>query len=373
MSVPMDDRVTGWTVAEAGRKPAAAFTLVELLVVIAIIGILIGMLLPAVQQVRESTRRISCLNHLRQLGIGCLNYEGRNMRFPQGAVMGQGTGWAGFILADLEQAALAAMVSFADQQWNHPTGDGPGTASHWTSASPGNHEAIQTWIPVFRCPSDQAPQHMPSGSGPQVPRRVPSSYIGCATGTEDNARRLAAWGTVTPSQAREARNGMLPPTQNAPYYAHQRTPTTVGFSDVTDGTSTTILMGETVFDTSPFTAKPGSPVSWSTSNRGIDHWYIGSFEIDQKQGTDLSEFIGSTKNPLNLYHQYSEERLQNMGSNPTALFDQMAFGFASWHSGSGVNFVFADGSASYLGSAIDAVILSNLGNRNDGQVTRLAE
>ena len=62
------------------------FTLVELLVVIAIIGILIGMLLPAVQQVRESARRTQCSNNIRQLSLGVLNYESAHSHFPAGAL-----------------------------------------------------------------------------------------------------------------------------------------------------------------------------------------------------------------------------------------------------------------------------------------------
>ncbi len=347
------------------KRNSAAFTLVELLVVVAIIGILVGILLPAVQQVRESARRTTCLNNLKELATACHNFESSNQRFPPGAVMGQGAGWSAFVLEFLEQNAVGNMVSLADQQANHPTGDGPGTASHWTSSTPGNNQACRTFIISFRCASDQVSDHIDSGSGPAIAGRVPSSYIGCATGTTTNTRNMVAGGSVTVAAARAARNGMLPPNQSAQYYGPNRLKTAISFRDVLDGTSSTILLGETVFDTSPFTAASGSPGSWSTTNRGIDHWYIGSDQIDQKQGTDLSEFMGSTMVPLNLYHRYSEDRLKTLGSNPNLLFAQMEFGFASWHAGDGVSFAFVDGSAKYINSSVDATVLSNLGNRQD--------
>ena len=102
------------------KKPHNGFTLVELLVVIAIIGILIGMLLPAVQAVREAARRISCANNMRQMSLAMLNYESANQRFPPGMTADQsyltdadlsfaaaielpGVGWSCIILPFIEQ------------------------------------------------------------------------------------------------------------------------------------------------------------------------------------------------------------------------------------------------------------------------------
>ena len=121
----------------------AAFTLVELLVVIAIIGILIGMLLPAVQQVREAARRTQCMNNLRQLSLAALNYESANMHFPAGVVYDDDD------LQDATRNGWVDLLPFIEQgnifsQWDF--------TSDWKSAN--NIALAQMEIPIFRCPSN---------------------------------------------------------------------------------------------------------------------------------------------------------------------------------------------------------------------------
>jgi prepilin-type N-terminal cleavage/methylation domain-containing protein/prepilin-type processing-associated H-X9-DG protein len=128
------------------RSRRVGFTLVELLVVIAIVGTLIGMLLPAVQGVRESSRKTACSNKLRQCGLGASNYESARRSFPpgcdvkpQGASLPQGTqhAWSTFILPYIEETAVAARIDLK-KAW-----DAPG----------GNDVASDTSIPTYVCPS----------------------------------------------------------------------------------------------------------------------------------------------------------------------------------------------------------------------------
>lgn len=136
-----------------GQYNRAAFTLVELLVVIAIIGILIGMLLPAVQMVRESARRTECANKIRQMGLALLNFESSNETFPpsyKGAAFDPGWSWGTHILPFVEQNNL---YQFGNSR-NLLFGAGSNPANTTTEYS-------QTELTLFRCPSDQGPSLNP--------------------------------------------------------------------------------------------------------------------------------------------------------------------------------------------------------------------
>ncbi len=131
-------------------KRRGAFTLVELLVVIAIIGILIGMLLPAVQMVREAARRTSCMNNMKQIGLALLNYEGSMEEFPPGWITEDGSpvgdagwGWSALILPYLEASNLNDQLNF-----NEPIDDHNNVCD--------NDILVRTILPFYVCPSDPA-------------------------------------------------------------------------------------------------------------------------------------------------------------------------------------------------------------------------
>ena len=195
------------------RKNHLGFTLIELLVVIAIIGILNGLLVPAVQKVREAAARTQCQNNLKQIGLALHGYHDVNHRFPPGYWAGgpyfdgvndtsPGWAWAVFILPYLEQNNAYRQFQFDQPVQNFP--------------------AIQTMVRVYLCPSDITPEGafpVPDAFGNTVCLAAPSSYAACVGGDESETSDPAGLGV---------------------FYRNSQTRLT----DISDGTSSTILIGE---------------------------------------------------------------------------------------------------------------------------------
>ena len=214
------------------------FTLVELLVVIAIIGILIGMLLPAVQQVRAAARRTACANKIRQIALAVHNYESAFQEFPvnqigPGAEISSGVygsghySWLVPILPQIEQNNVY-------QQFNLSLNNGDGDG-YQVDASHPNALAVSTLIDTFLCPSDE-------------PNRNNSVILGSANPAPSNYVGNAGWPSYATGFASErgtpgSFNGVIPLVKPASPVAWHGSPE-IGFFSIVDGSSNTAMVSE---------------------------------------------------------------------------------------------------------------------------------
>jgi len=323
------------------RRSVAAFTLIELLVVIAIIAILIGLLLPAVQKVREAAARSKCQNNLKQIGVAMHAYHDAQGRFPPGGVGGafntngawngnwsENGSWLVYTLPFLEQSGVYRQSSSLG-------------APNWTVDGSVNQGGFLSTVklPYMRCPSDDWDPNQKTTN--YVASLGPQCAIG-PCGFDPNQQycngNAFGWGyatspdhgnTVTPSELR----GMF-----------NRLGASVNFASVTDGTANTIMVGESL----PKHHDHLTGDNWYSFNGGGSHC--------------------STIVPINA-------RSDNGGGCGTSAWPgrqnwNISFGFKSNHS-TGANFVFADGSVRMLSASIDHATYQKLGCRNDGQVATI--
>jgi prepilin-type N-terminal cleavage/methylation domain-containing protein/prepilin-type processing-associated H-X9-DG protein len=303
-----------------------AFTLVELLVVIAIIGVLVALLLPAVQSAREAARRQSCLNNLKQIGLAMHNYHDTWQKLPAGAQGGKtsnvddGFGWGVAILPFIEQKALFDQIN--------PNGQGGALGAYQRA----NNKPIpggETVLKMYRCPSSQLPKIVPPlfrlpGAGSYPPQNaIMTGYAindykgagGACNGRDDD--------------------GVLGKIAELPWCR---------FAEITDGLSNQLMIGESTIVTGNSRTAASVTV--------IEDWpiWIGAPNTDES-----IRINGRTSNPI------------NCGCTPNnmvlALDDDCAFSF---HSG-GAQFTFCDGSARFISQNISIQTYCNLHGRDDGR------
>lgn len=299
------------------------FTLVELLVVIAIIGILIGMLLPAVQAVREAARRAQCLNNLRQIGLAMHNYESAYMVLPQSRpfdLAGNRMSWCVVVLDFIEQGNLANLYD-KNVMWNAGS----------------NVVAGQTVVPSFICPSSPVGnERFPAwGTGSPVDGSVmgPSDYL---VMHRVRHRFYRANGVPNPNGTADNRGVLV---------ADEPTP----FSAIYDGTSNTILVMESAGRPNWFLFRgdQGTPLprpegfGWSDPDGGA-----GSMDGTSRTTGAVNGSSGTGTGIMNI----------NNDSEPN-----------SFHPG-GMNIANADGSSRLITDSISAAAFIALMTPDGGEV-----
>lgn len=309
---------------QAGRahRSPSGFTLVELLVVIAIIGILVALLLPAVQSAREAARRMQCTNNLKQIGLGMLNYESTTKQFPPGqkrfVQFGDEFSWSVFLLEHMEQNALHDLIDF--------TKDLDAVENKGTAAAPG---PVTDLIDMYLCPS----QSLTHATRDVDDRVIDLDGDGDRfdTGDDDGMACIDYLGVkgphktaLNPADSNKPygpNRGMLLSFKDLPRANRLLVPPKVRAKDITDGLSNTMMVAE-------------------CSGRGEE---TGIWAAGQN--------VSAVQHPIN--------------AEPTvSWYDE---DIRSDHPG-GANALLADGSVHFVTEDLELATIQSLASRNGGEI-----
>ena len=331
--LPLAFRVSARPTRSARPNRGRAFTLIELLVVIAIIAILIGLLLPAVQKVREAAARTKCQNNLKQLGLAAHNYHDANNQFPASyqnrpdLPSGNFYRWSAFALLSpyLEQTALYRNLDLNSSLFDATAG---------VTVRPQHVPWVQLVIPIFLCPSDRGQVVLP-GWGP-------INYV-VNNGTGANAGAYTATDGV--------------------FFIDSRTRMT----DITDGTSNTALFAEQILGT-------GNPAPTATIPRPFDVRFFYAWNpVAQLSDAACASFPGYSDRGARWADGAGPSTQYNHYLTPNAAVSDCMSRFGGWkaarslHAG-GVNVCLADGSVRFVRDAVSLPTWRAVGTRAGGEV-----
>jgi prepilin-type N-terminal cleavage/methylation domain-containing protein len=338
-------------------RRSAAFTLVELLVVIAIIGILVGLLLPAVQAAREAARRMSCQNNMKQLGLGCLNFEATYKHFPTSGGQLQtidtennapkygmeNYSWAFQILSYIEQGNLKELRS----QNGYKGGGTP---------------LIQQSLPTYVCPS-RGPRFVNMGTFVSAL----SDYAGVMGSWNEVP---AGWGfswqsteDPKPHEERFVYTGIISKAYNHNTNGGGKTVTfpKVGFQSITDGSSNTFLLVEKAANAQNRELKSSDGHPWWEA-----YGYLAPSDWPTMRLFAPKNNSAGQPGPSQEVPVLSDTQARPGWMRNNAI-QTREFGFGSVHAGT-FTAVLGDGSVRSVSNGADLKILDSVGKRSDGQL-----